>query len=88
MLLYHNFDSLPMLHISSKTGKKKVYLVKVEGLFGMTLLQTDSTKVSEESFFDFTSVVKKDHKIKKLELKHLKELYQTDPKTSPLLLYN
>jgi hypothetical protein len=80
-----------MLHISSKTGKKKVYLVKVEGLFGMTLLQTDSTKVSEEleeSFFDFTSVVKKDHKIKKLELKHLKELYRTDPKTSPLLLYN
>jgi hypothetical protein len=62
MLLYHNFDSLPMLHISSKTGKKKVYLVKVEGLFGMTLLQTDSTKVSEEleeSFFGFTSVVKK-----------------------------
>jgi hypothetical protein len=51
-----------MLHISSKTGKKKVYLVKVEGLFDMTLLQTDSTKVSEEleeSFFDFTSVVKK-----------------------------
>jgi hypothetical protein len=51
-----------MLHISSKTGKKKVYLVKVEGLFGMTLLQTDSTKVSEElekSFFGFTSVVKK-----------------------------
>jgi hypothetical protein len=36
-----------------------VYLVKVEGLFGMTLLQTDSTKVSEESFFGFTSVVKK-----------------------------